>query len=200
LSEEYLAAEEARQEALELAVAVVGLAIIYSYPLLPLFPLALLAVGSAFVPHELAHRYVAESIGLRARFRLSPVHLASSIALCLLTMGMVKVGMAGAVVISGWATPDDEGEIALAGPLANLAVATIAACLGPASLLFTLVALVNVSLAVFNLLPVPPLDGYRVARWREEYWAGAFALSLVCAALASLSAAQDILGWLLWRW
>jgi Zn-dependent protease len=200
LSGEYLAAEEARREVWELTIAVVGLAIIYSYPLLPLFPQALIAVVSAFVPHELAHRYVAESIGLRARFRLSPAHLASSLALCLLTMGAVKVGMAGAVVISGWTTPDDEGEIALAGPLANLVVAAIAACLGPASPLFTLVALVNASLAIFNLLPVPPLDGYRVARWREEYWAGAFALSLICAALVSLSAVQDILGWLLWRW
>jgi Zn-dependent protease len=187
-------------ELAQLVVAVLALALVYSYPALPLYPFALLAMAAAFVPHELAHKYVAESMGLEARFQLSPPALASSIALCLLSGGAVKVGAAGAVVVSGWVTTDDEGEIALAGPLANLAVAAFAACLGPASPLFTYVALVNAGVAVFNLSPVPPLDGFKVSRWNRSYWAAAFAFSLVCAALVSLSAVQDALGWLLWRW
>jgi Zn-dependent protease len=187
-------------ELAQLAVAVLALALVYSYPALPLYPFALLAVAAAFVPHELAHKYVAESMGLEARFRLSPSALASSIAICLLTGGVVKVGAAGAVVVSGWATVDDEGEIALAGPLANLVVATLAACLGPASPLFTYIALVNAGAAVFNLLPSPPLDGFKVLRWNREYWAAAIACSLLCSTLVAASAVQDALGWLLWRW
>jgi Zn-dependent protease len=187
-------------EIAQLAIAVLALALIYSYPALPLFPLALIAVAAAFVPHELAHKCVAESMGLGARFQLSLPALASSLILCLLSGGAVKVGAAGAVVVSGWAATDDEGEIALAGPLANLAVAAFAACLGPASPLFTYVALVNAGAAVFNLLPSPPLDGFKVLRWNREYWAAAFACSLLCSALVALSAAQDALGWLLWRW
>jgi Zn-dependent protease len=193
----YTAAEE---ELVQLVVAVLALALVYSYPALPLYPLVFLAVAAAFVPHELAHKLVAESMGLEARFRLSPPALASSIAICLLTGGVVKVGAAGAVVVSGWVTVDDEGEIALAGPLANLAVAVFAACLGPASPLFTYIALVNAGAAVFNLLPSPPLDGFKVLRWNGEYWVAAFACSLLCSALVAASAVQDALGWLLWRW
>jgi Zn-dependent protease len=41
--------------------------------------------------------------------------------------------------------------------------------------------MVNAWLSVFNLLPLPPLDGYKVAAWSPFIWLGAMA-----AALASL--------------
>ncbi|MGC8987754.1 site-2 protease family protein [Infirmifilum sp.] len=188
----------AEEEFLELALAVLGLALVYSYPALPLFVPALIAVASAFVPHELAHKYVAESMGLRAGFRLSPFMLLASIAICLLTGGLVKVGAAGAVVVEGWAAPEDEGQIAVAGPLANIAVAAFAASLSPASPLLALAALVNSGLAVFNLLPFPPLDGYKVMNWSREIWAAAFAAAIFCAVIVSLVTAQSAVGWLVW--
>lgn len=196
----FLAVELERDELAELTVAVLGLSLVYAYPLLQLFPLALVAVAMVFIPHELAHRYLAEHLGLRARFKLSPPSLISSIVICLLSGGLAKVGAAGAVVVQGFASEDDMGEIALAGPLTNMLVALLCALFSPASPFFAFIAVVSASVGVFNLLPVQPLDGHHIARWSREIWALAFGFSLLISTLVAWSAVQDALGWFLWSW
>ena len=64
--------------------------------------------------------------------------------------------------------------VAVAGPFSNIVVALIALVLYNAislipviaalyvALFFYYVAIINVSLAVFNLIPIPPLDGSRL--------------------------------------
>jgi Zn-dependent protease len=66
----------------------------------------------------------------------------------------------------------DNALIALAGPISNLIIAAIAGTiyrfLPNGFTLFALVLYVigsvNVSLAIFNLLPIPPLDGSKIYR------------------------------------
>jgi Zn-dependent protease len=142
----------------------------------------------AIVFHEVAHGWAARFLGdptakeLR-RLSFNPIRHVDPVGTVLLPLGLA---VAGAPVF-GWAkpVPVDASRlrnprwgmvlVALAGPGMNFALALLAAigigivgsvATGPvgafiATNLFNFI-LVNVFLALFNLLPVPPLDGSHV--------------------------------------
>jgi Zn-dependent protease len=146
-----------------------------SDPLLivPLFA----AVVVATTCHEFAHALVADWLGDPTARHLGRLSLNPLVHLDILgTIFFVLLGF-------GWAKPvpvnarnfahPRQGmlEVAIAGPLANVTVAAIigvlvkgiATSVDPAVVEFLLlVAYYNVILAVFNMIPIPPLDGSRI--------------------------------------
>ena len=144
----------------------------------------LLALFMAIVPHEVAHGYVAWKLGdptaRRAnRLTLNPlahIDLFGSILLPAMLMLMhspVLFGWAKPVPFNPWYFRDPRRGIMLvgaAGPITNFAMAILSALLfrllGPVSGLFALflayLCITNIVLGVFNLIPIPPLDGSRV--------------------------------------
>lgn len=135
--------------------------------------------------HEFAHALVATRMGddtarLKGRLTLSPLaHINWIGALMILLVGFgyaepVPVNIRNVRMKNKKAAM---ALIALAGPVSNLIVAFVSMLLSsltirlgnPSSLLtssfiifFNYCALINISLAVFNFIPVPPLDGSRV--------------------------------------
>jgi len=131
-----------------------------------------------FLAHEVAHREVARRQGCLAGFVLTPLGL-----LLTLFSGILRsigVGFAilapGYVAIycyGGWRSggPVREDLIAAAGPAVNIVLA--AAALAAQSLAYGFAAgfrEINAWLALFNLLPLHPLDGAKVMRSNVMLW------------------------------
>ncbi len=138
--------------------------------------IAAVAVGTGFLLHELAHKYVAIHFGAKAEFRAWNVGLLVAIVVAFLFRFIFAAP--GAVYIYGKnVTARENGIISLAGPLMNIFIGIIGIGLvglyGNTQIgqVAGVVASINLYLAMFNLLPFFVLDGAKVFAWNKLVWA-----------------------------
>jgi Zn-dependent protease len=160
--------------------------------LIQFISIAAIPILFAITVHEVAHGWMARQFGDRTaemlgRLTLNPIKHIDPIGTVAVPLVMIVLGG----FLFGWAKPvpvnfnnlrnpkRDMVAVALAGPGANLLMAIgwallLQACkagaswLGGAGVFFSQMANIgiffNILLMVFNLLPIPPLDGGRVLR------------------------------------
>ncbi|MEK6888398.1 MAG: site-2 protease family protein [Candidatus Aenigmatarchaeota archaeon] len=179
------------KEARDLIIAAVVLSAVFAYQGLNTnsfvanIPAAALGVALGFLLHELAHRFFARKYKCHAQFQLWPTGMMLAVVLAFVSNGSFIFAAPGAVMIHeamdvwGNVTPLGKkryGIVSLAGPAVNIVLAGIffaAHLLNPLPI-FSFAMMVNVWLAVFNMLPIPPLDGSKVLAWDKRIWAGVF--------------------------
>ncbi len=160
-----------------------------NYPLLAAI-IPFVAVIVSIILHEIAHGYVAYRCGdmtakLEGRLTLNPIPHIDPFGTILLPLALQLFGSA---VVFGWAKPvpvnyrnlrggeRDYFWVAIAGIIVNFALAIIFATMFriinispfPGADIVALIAFYfvfyNILLALFNLAPIPPLDGSRILR------------------------------------
>lgn len=137
------------------------------------------------VAHEVSHGYMAQYLGdptarLAGRLTMNPVKHIDPIGSILVPI--VTALMPGGFVF-GWAKPVPynpynlrdqkwgDAKVALAGPMTNLGIALVFGLFlrfygsniaDSMASMVQLIVLINIFLAIFNLVPIPPLDGSKV--------------------------------------
>ncbi len=148
---------------------------------LTIFSIAILIMS--VIIHEVSHGFAADMLGdptarLQGRLTLNPLKHIDPVGSILVPLVTSMFGFA-----FGWAKPvpynpynlkdKRRGEflIAAAGPLSNLLIALVfgtiirfaaAGALTPFIEICSYIVTINIVLAVFNLIPVPPLDGSKL--------------------------------------
>jgi Zn-dependent protease len=151
--------------------------------------LTFIALVASLTVHEFAHAIVADFLGddtprSEGRVTLNPMAHIDPIGTILIPLMNIFV-FHGNFFLFGWGRPvrintsnfrhrvRDEIAVSLAGPAANLFMALVGVVIGALAIpgnprlaepLVSLI-LMNVGLAVFNLLPIPPLDGGTLLRY-----------------------------------
>ena len=143
----------------------------------------ILILLASVVLHELAHGYTADRLGdptarLQGRITLNPLAHLDWLG-SFMVPGLLL--LSGAPFVFGWAKPVPFNPynlrnpkwggalIAVMGPVTNLLIAGIAALVlsfvDPSPVLALILqgtVIINIALAVFNLVPIPPLDGHHI--------------------------------------
>lgn len=169
--------------------------------------------------HEISHGFMALFFGdktalYEGRLTLNPVKHIDWFGSIILPFFLY---ITGAGFMIGWAKPVPynpynlknqkiaEPLVAAAGPLSNIFIAVIFGILirilissgmlqSPLILIFGFVVLLNVGLAIFNLIPIPPLDGSKIlfslipagGRFAFSAFAQKYGLILIIALIAFL--------------
>ena len=170
-------------ELVHLMISIVTISLAFALPFnINLFPTMLLTVGIAFAVHETAHKAVANAFGCVTVYKAWLWGLGLALAFAIATAGRFIFAAPGAVYIfKDYLTKRENGLISIAGAFSNflLGLAFLYLIFLPTGSNIGLWGFrINMFIALFNMIPFPPLDGQKVFSWNIMVW-GLFFITLI---------------------
>ena len=145
----------------------------------------LFIVAVSFLSHEFGHRQVARKYGFQANYEMwvQGVILAvisSMFGFLIAAPGAVVIRQKGIFSGTRKKLEDISLKISIAGVAVNIVLGLflIAAYFFTGIGIFYLAAYINIWLAIFNLLPIPPLDGSKVLHYNPRIWIISLAVAI----------------------
>ena len=123
------------------------------------------------------HKFTAERYGYWAEFRMWVMGIV--LALITSTLGFIFAAPGATYIQAPGITDKQNGVVSIAGPLTNVVIAFVFLLVGfvGTGIVGEIGAVgfqVNLFLALFNMLPIMPLDGAKVFHWAKPIWAAVF--------------------------
>lgn len=131
-------------------------------------PLLIIGLVIAITIHEYAHALAADKLGdptprANGRLTLNPLRHLDPLGTIILIFANFGWGKPVPIDPYNFRQPRrDEIIVSLAGPISNFILAIILSKLAIFVPLFYYFAVINLYLGIFNLLPIPPLDGSKI--------------------------------------
>ncbi|MEM3127310.1 MAG: hypothetical protein QW331_04570 [Candidatus Woesearchaeota archaeon] len=135
--------------------------------------ISIIIVLLSLIVHEYAHKLSAISVGFKSTFKPSWTWIWGTLAACFVTNGFLVAPINGTIELklagrqrlghfryglNYWAS----GVVSFLGPFSNLLLAIIfktLLLLSPDSIILQKALVINISMAIFNILPLPKVDG-----------------------------------------
>lgn len=137
--------------------------------------ISLFTVGISFIVHEMSHKVVAQRYGSWAEFRMSPFMLFLMLIL-VYDFGILFAAPGAVMIYGGNVGRRESGRISLAGPLSNLLLGlAFFPLLSETGILYEIGrygVMVNITLALFNMIPFGIFDGRKVWVWNKLVYFG----------------------------
>ena len=150
------------------------------------FVIALFTVGVSFIVHEMSHKLVAQRYGSWAEFRMSPFMLVLMLFL-VYEFGFLFAAPGAVMIYGGNVGRRENGRISLAGPLSNLLLGlAFFPFLSETGIFYEIGrygVLINIALALFNMIPFSVFDGRKVWAWNKLVYLGMVIATLLLLVL-----------------
>jgi Zn-dependent protease len=151
--------------------------------------ISLSTVGISFIVHEMSHKVIAQRYGSWAEFRMSPIMLALMLIL-VYEFGILFAAPGAVMIYGGSVGRRESGRISLAGPLSNLLLALVFfPLLSETGILYEIGrygVIINITLALFNMIPFSVFDGRKVWAWNKLIYLG-FVITTILLLMAFVS-------------
>jgi Zn-dependent protease len=141
----------------------------------------LLGLIVGMILHESAHKYAGRRNGCASMYVATAWGVLVTLASGFFPIKLLIPGFTS-LMCFGRVSREGEFEISSWGPLTNIALAIVTVMLiyaGIHSIFLQGFLVINVWLAVFNLLPIPPLDGWKMMKIDPVKWGVMFAIGII---------------------